>query len=77
MDSNSKKPLRDAIHQAIKEMAPLLNLGTQMAVSIVLFAFIGWWLDSKFQASPVFIIIFSGLGIFAAFYYFFKAIKNK
>jgi|YNPMSStandDraft_2_1061718.scaffolds.fasta_scaffold03284_2 F0F1-type ATP synthase assembly protein I len=77
MDSNSKKPLRDALHQAMREIAPLFNLGTQMAVSIVIFTFIGWWLDSMFNISPVLIIIFSIIGVFAAFYYFFKAIKNK
>jgi F0F1-type ATP synthase assembly protein I len=57
-------------------IAPFLNLGLQMAFTILAFVLLGWWLDGKFDKSPLFILIFSFVGIFGAFYNFFKTVSK-
>jgi F0F1-type ATP synthase assembly protein I len=53
---------------------PELNIGSfagvglQFAISIVLFLFLGQWLDRKFGTSPVFLLAGVFLGGGAAFY---------
>lgn len=78
MDSNRKKSgVVDSFSKSMKEMAPFMNIGLQMSIPIVLFVFLGYWLDNKFNSSPLFILIMSALGLFAGFYHFFKAVKGK
>ncbi len=48
----------------MKDYAFYSGLGTQLLVTILLFTGIGYWLDKKFPGmKPVFIIVFSLLGI--------------
>ncbi|MBX2990739.1 MAG: AtpZ/AtpI family protein [Bacteroidetes bacterium] len=35
-----------------KDFGPFLTLGLQLAISVVVFLFIGYWLDGKFGTSP-------------------------
>jgi ATP synthase protein I len=35
-----------------KDFGPFLTLGIQLAISVVVFFFIGYWLDGKFGTSP-------------------------
>jgi ATP synthase protein I len=65
-----------------KDIGPYLGLGFQLAASIILMFFLGWWLDKKFNSSPLLTIIFSFLGGFAGIYSVIKAVlelnkKNK
>jgi len=62
--------------ETYKSIAPFLNLGLQMAITILVFVLLGWWLDGRFDKSPLFILIFSFVGIFGAFYNFFRAINK-
>lgn len=64
------------------EIGPYLGLGVQLAASIVLMFFLGYWLDGKFGTSPLLTIIFSFLGGFAGIYNVIKTVlelnrKNK
>ncbi len=78
MDSNKKKSgVADSLSKSIREMAPFMNIGMQMAIPIVLFVFFGYWLDKKFDSSPLFILIMSAMGLFAGFYHFYKAVKKR
>ncbi len=77
MVSKNKVKVKDALFRSMREMAPFMNLGMQMALPVVLFTLLGWWIDSKNNSSPLFILLFAAIGVFAAFYYFFKAIKKK
>ena len=60
----------------IKELAPYMNLGLQMAITICLFALLGWWLDGWFNTKPMMILICSLLGVAVAMYSFFRTISN-
>ena len=60
------------------ELGPYLNLGWQLAITILLMVYVGWWLDNRFQTSPWLIIIFSFFGSFAAIYNFIRSVlKNS
>jgi F0F1-type ATP synthase assembly protein I len=59
-----------------KSIAPFLNLGLQMAMTIVLFVFGGWWLDKHFDTSPLWTLILTAVGIFGAFYSFIRKVIN-
>lgn len=64
------------------EIGPYLGLGVQLAASIVLMFFLGYWLDGKFGTSPVLTIIGAFLGGFVGIYSVIKTVldlnrKNK
>lgn len=70
------------IHESIRGLAPYLGLGTQLAATMVLMFFVGWWLDEKLNSLPAFTLIFSLLGAGAGLYNFIKTVlelnkKNK
>ncbi|CAN5554665.1 hypothetical protein BH10BAC6_BH10BAC6_08330 [soil metagenome] len=46
----------------MRQMAPYLNLGAQMAVTILVLGGAGWWIDSKWQTTPWGLIIGLMLG---------------
>ena len=57
--------------------AELGALGFQMAGSIIIGAFIGYFLDKWLNTSPLFIIIFLFLGIAAAFLEVYKSASKS
>lgn len=67
--SNQRK-----IIEGYKKVGPYLGLGTQLAATVILMFYIGYWLDKKFQTHPYLVIIFSLLGAFAAIYNFIRSV---
>jgi len=59
-----------------KELGPYLNLGWQMAITILLMVLLGWWLDGKFHTSPWLIVICSLFGVVAGMYSFIRTVLN-
>ncbi len=77
-----EKKSNNEIHESIRGLAPYLGLGTQLAATMVLMFFVGWWLDEKFESLPLFTLVFSLLGAGAGLYNFIKTVlelnkKNK
>jgi ATP synthase protein I len=68
-DKNSGK-----FTEVYRDVGPYLGLGFQLAASIILMFFLGWWLDKQFGSSPLLTIIFSFLGGFAGIYSVIKAV---
>ncbi len=71
MDDDTKKMFRT--------LGYVSSLGLTMAISIVLGALIGHYLDAKFGTGPWLFFIFLGFGIAAAFrnlYIMYKKIKD-
>ena len=66
--------------KAMQENAPYLTLGIQMALTIVAFAGLGWWLDKQ-NGTSFWIGICSGFGAVAGLGYFLLVVlrmeKNK
>lgn len=71
--SNNEK---NDITNTYKQVGPYLGLGTQLAASILLMFYLGFWLDKKFELTPILTISFSFLGGFAGIYNFIKSVLN-
>jgi F0F1-type ATP synthase assembly protein I len=72
----------EKLTESYRNVGPYLGLGTQLAASIILMFFLGRWLDSQLNSTPVFVLICSFLGGFAGIYNFIKTVmalneKNK
>ncbi len=77
-DKKSVEKLADTY----KQLGPYLGLGTQLAATIILMFFLGWWLDKKLDTEPILVIVFSFIGGFAGIYNFIRTVlklneKNK
>lgn len=62
--SSQEKKLGDA--------GQFLTLGLQLAIAVVVFFFIGRWLDGEFETTPLFTLIGAGLGIAGGLVKFFR-----
>ena len=71
-----EKSSTEKYNESIKNVGPYLGLGTQLAATIVLMFFAGRWLDSKFNSSPLMILICSFIGGFAGIYNFIRTVLN-
>lgn len=60
-----------------RDFGPYFGLGIQLAVTVGVMVFVGYWLDEKLNTSPYLIIAFSFLGIFAALYNFIKTVTKS
>jgi ATP synthase protein I len=55
------------------EFGPYLTIGLQLALTVVIFFFLGRWLDEKFGTDPWLMIAGLGIGITGGFIKFFTA----
>jgi F0F1-type ATP synthase assembly protein I len=46
-----------SLRETIRELAPYMTLGIQLAAAVVVFFLIGWWLDTRYGTSPTFRLI--------------------
>lgn len=59
----------------IAELAPYLSLGTQMTATIAVLGFVGWFLDSQFESSPLWTIVGLVVGSIAGLYGFLRQVS--
>ena len=69
-DGEEKKPGKSS--RLSPEVGQFLTLGLQLAIAVVVFFFIGRWLDEKFDTAPLLTLIGAGLGITGGLVKFFK-----
>jgi len=60
----------------MKSAGPLIGIGSQLAVTMAVFVLAGKYIDDKNDSSPLFILIFSFLGIIIGIYGFIKTILS-
>lgn len=77
-----KKETSKKFADSYRTVGPYLGLGTQLAASIILMFFLGRWLDTELNSSPIMVLICSFIGGFAGIYNFIKTVivlneKNK
>jgi ATP synthase protein I len=65
---------RDSFAEAMRRVAPFLNLGLTFAVTVGLGVAGGWWLDRWLNTSPYLLLAGILLGLAAAFLGFFRAV---
>jgi len=78
MNSGDRKN-QDGVNEAFsayRKAAPYINAIYAFIGAVILFGFIGWWLDQKFRSEPLFILsgLFLGLGL--GFYSLIKTAKK-
>ncbi len=53
MPEDNSHPEKDSLTKnPAKDFGPFLTMGLQLAIAVVAFFFIGYWLDGKFGTSP-------------------------
>ncbi|MDY7039186.1 MAG: AtpZ/AtpI family protein [Thermodesulfobacteriota bacterium] len=69
----------DDIKKLVRTLGYLSTIGIAMALSIGIGAFLGYYLDKKFETGPWLFFVFLGFGIIAAFrnlHMMYKKIKD-
>ncbi len=76
MDSNQNdnNGHDDSFNKSMKESGPYLNLGIQLALPIVLFFFVGKWIDDSYGTKPWWMVGFTFFGFVVGFYNFIKVV---
>lgn len=63
------KPEKKSKYESVyRDVGPYLGLGFQLAASIVIMLFLGYWLDHRFNLYPVLTIVFALFGGAAGLY---------
>lgn len=70
-NSANANPVR-TMSEALRQIAPYMNLGWQLLATILVSLLIGWGIDSLLQTRPFGLILFAVLGIVAGLYSLFK-----
>lgn len=63
--------------RAIREAAPLLGLGTTLAVTVAAALGLGHWLDERLGTRPWFLLGGGGLGVAVALYQFIRTVTRN
>lgn len=63
------------VNKVLQEFGPYLTLGMQLAGAVLLFFFIGYFIDKRYGTEPTFMIIGLALGTAGGFIKFFKSIS--
>jgi len=58
----------------LQQIAPYMSLGIQLALTVLVFFFAGWWLDTKLQTYPWLMIGFTLAGSAGALIKFFMTV---
>jgi F0F1-type ATP synthase assembly protein I len=69
-----RKPDDQSPDQILRQVAPYLTMGIQLAAGIVIFFLIGWWLDTRYETSPTFKLIGLGVGSVGGLIKFLKSV---
>lgn len=61
-----EKKKRGSFSYLARGLALLLNLGLVMVVCVLIGFFIGRYIDNRFGTGPIFLLVFTFIGLFAA-----------
>jgi F0F1-type ATP synthase assembly protein I len=73
-DEEKKEKAFQSIGRAVREIAPYSGLGLQLAVTVVLFWFIGKMIDEHYGTQPLWMIVGAMVGIAVGMYNFIKSV---
>ena len=69
--------MKDETKKLFRELWYFSSLSFSIALSIVIGLAIGYWLDKKFDTSPVLTLVFIGLGVVAGFRNIYHAMEKS
>ncbi len=76
-EANKQRPggwSLESLSDAYRKMAPYLNIGYVMTASVVLFTFLGYYLDKHWETRPWLTVAGATVGVVVGFYQFFKIV---
>ncbi len=73
-DEEKREKVFKSVGKAIREIAPYSGLGLQLAVTVVIFWFIGRLIDEHYGTAPLWMIVGAMLGIVVGMYNFIKSV---
>jgi F0F1-type ATP synthase assembly protein I len=80
LEEKPKKPIVDFLTKPLlktdSKFIQYSGLGVQLSGTILIFLFIGIWLDKYFETKFIFTLAFTFIGFFGGFYSFYLTIKN-
>ncbi len=71
-----KKELLPGLNQLYRDFAPYLTLGMQLAAAVLMFFFIGWWVDGELSTAPVFQLVGILLGFIGGMVKFLRTVSD-
>lgn len=72
-DSKTKKSGSNSIY---REVSPYLTLGIQLAAAVVIFFFLGNWVDNRFGIDPIGKLVGTLIGMVGGFIKFFRSVAS-
>ncbi len=75
-DSGQKRAGSQAPGQTYRVIAPYLTLGLQLAAAVIFFFLIGWWLDSRYDTAPLFMLCGIVVGFVGGMIKFLKSVAE-
>ena len=75
-DQNDEKSDKEPATKYYKEYGPYVTLGLQLAAAVLVFYFIGSWLDNHYDTGPAFTLAGIMLGTIGGLIKFFKAVLD-
>jgi ATP synthase protein I len=66
----------EEIRGTLREYGPYLSLGFQLAAAVIVFYFIGTWVDKHYGTSPIGMLVGATIGMVGGFIKFFKSINS-
>jgi F0F1-type ATP synthase assembly protein I len=82
MDSESPnrqsnlKQKKESIPSISRTYGPFLTMGFQLAAAVILFFFLGHWIDNKFDIAPIGKLVGIAVGSTGGFIKFFKTVAS-
>jgi F0F1-type ATP synthase assembly protein I len=70
-------PDDDTWRRSLRDIAPYLGLGVQLAAAVLLFFFIGWWVDTTYDTGPFGMLIGVAVGMTGGMISFIRTVTSK
>jgi len=73
---DGKKPSDAGGSGVFKSLGLLLGLGIELATSVAVTFFLGWWLDGKWGTAPWMMLVLTTFGAAGGMYHFIRTVNN-
>lgn len=74
--NNESPPKNQGENSVIRQLAPYMVLGSQLAASVILFGAVGWYADEAMQTTPLYLAIGLSLGSVAGIVHFLRSVQR-
>ncbi|NQW30777.1 MAG: AtpZ/AtpI family protein [Ignavibacteria bacterium] len=77
LEKNNRTPRANSTGSSVvRQLAPYMVLGSQLAASVLLFGAVGWFIDEAMQTTPLYLAIGLSLGSVAGIVHFLRSVQR-